>query len=149
VAQCGYRWEVITVAMARQLRAAGVPWKPGDGDRFVIPDRELDDVVFTISEMVVELRDVPGGRQIAFNGTTEWALDAVLQHEVIWLPRESQLRELLGESFLRLERDGATFRCHADTGGGPRVFAAPDADEAYALALLELLRRAADHDLRG
>jgi hypothetical protein len=135
--------------MARQLRAAGVTWKPGDGDRFVIPDRELDDVVFTISEMVVELRDVAGGRQIAFNGTTEWALDAVLQHEVIWLPRESQLRELLGESFRRLERDGDTFLCHADTGGGPRVFPAPDADEAYALALLELLRHAADHDLRG
>jgi hypothetical protein len=115
----------------------------------VIPDRELDDHVFTISEMVVELRDVPGGRQIAFNGTTEWALDAVLQHEVIWIPRESQLRELLGESFLRLERDGDAFQCHADTGNGPRLFTAADADEAYALALLELLRYAADHDLRG
>ena len=40
---------------------------------------------------------------IGFNGTTEWALDSVeLQHSV-WLPSETQLRELLAGTFRALE----------------------------------------------
>jgi hypothetical protein len=140
---------MISLELARRLRAAGMRWQPGDGDQFVVPDRELDDVVFTVSEMTVEVRDIPSGRLIAFNGTVEWALDAVLQHEVVWLPRESQLRELLGEAFVRLERDGDGVRCHADVAGQARAFAAADAADAYGLALLERLRHDADHLLEG
>jgi len=138
---------VISLELARRLRAAGVQWQPGDGDQFVVPDRGMDGVVFTISDMTVEVRQIPGDTLIAFNGTVEWALDAVLQHEVLWLPREAQLRELLGDAFLRLERDGATLVCHARLGATPRAFAAPGAAEAYGLALLEHLRAAADHRL--
>lgn len=139
---------MIALELGRRLRTAGVVWRPVDGDQFVVPDRDMDDVVFTVSDMTVEVRDVPSlGRLIAFNGTTEWALDSVLQHEVVWLPRESQLRELLGDAFLRLEHDRGLYRCHVRLANATAVFAAPDAAEAYGLAVLESLRLDADRRL--
>ncbi|MFC5272404.1 hypothetical protein [Brachybacterium sacelli] len=36
-----------------------------------------------------------GEHDFRFNGTTEWALDSVEQHEAIWIPREDQLRTAL------------------------------------------------------
>ena len=127
---------MITTELASRLRAAGVGWTPAPGDRFVIPDRDLDDQVFVISEMVIESHDVPGGRIIRFNGTTEWALDSMPADLALWLPREDQLRGLLGDRFVRLEvvgdgmvvvlSDGSR---HADT----------DAERAYARAVLHTL----------
>ena len=71
-------------------------------DRFWLPDRELDETIFTVSDMVVEVRDLPTGRIFAFNGTTEWALDSVAVADAVWLPREDQLRELLRGTFRSL-----------------------------------------------
>lgn len=68
---------MISIELARRLRDAGLRWQPDDGDRFVIPDRNLDNRVFSISEMTVDVRGVPGGPLITFNGTVEWALDSV------------------------------------------------------------------------
>jgi hypothetical protein len=130
---------MISIELARRLRDAGLRWQPDDGDRFVIPDRNLDNRVFSISEMTVDVRGVPGGPLITFNGTVEWALDSVMQREVIWLPAESQLRELLGDTFLRLERAVDTFACQIMIAGRTRTFEHPDAAEAYGLALLERL----------
>ena len=56
----------------------------------------MDDDVFVLSDMTVEVHDLPSGRVIGFNGTTEWALDEVAQRDALWIPREDQLRELLG-----------------------------------------------------
>jgi hypothetical protein len=53
---------------------------------------------------VIEVRDLPSGRLIRFNGTTEWALDSVPADEVLWVPWEHQLRALLGERFASMER---------------------------------------------
>ena len=39
---------------------------------------------------------VKTGDVIGFNGTTEWALDSIELDHVLWLPREDQLRELMG-----------------------------------------------------
>jgi hypothetical protein len=98
---------VITVEVARQLRnameRAGLSWTPGPGDRFLIPDRGFEDPFF-VSEMVIEVRDLPTGRLIRFNGTTEWALDSVSAEEALWVPWEHQLRDLLGDRFAALER---------------------------------------------
>lgn len=94
---------MITLDLAQRLRAAGVEWEPVVGDRFMVPDRGMDSDVFLISDMVVEAHDVPTGRILRFNGTTEWALDSVEEREVVWLPREDQLRHLLGDRFVRLE----------------------------------------------
>lgn len=136
---------MISTALAHDLHRAGLAWQPAEGDRFVLPDRELDGQVFTISEMVVEVRTAPVGRMIAFNGTTEWALDAIEQAEAVWLPRESQLREAIGASMLSLVRDPAGgWRCTTRSGDELTEHAAADAAEAYGLALLHLLTRTPD-----
>ena len=93
---------VISVDLGRRLADAGVQWSPAPGDRFVIPDRDLDEQVFVVSDMVVEVRELPRGRLLAFNGTTEWALDSVMQPDVLWLPHEHQLRTMLGDAFVSL-----------------------------------------------
>lgn len=130
---------MIDIELARRLHEAGLAWQPRDGDRFVLPGHDLVDEVFTISEMVVEVRPSPVGRLIAFNGTTEWALDAIEQAEAVWLPRESQLRELLGDALLSLVREPDGWRCTTQQGGRLREFLAPEASDAYGAALLELL----------
>lgn len=95
---------VISLALAHLLRDAGLTWKPAYGDRFCVPDRDMDDQVFVIADMTVDVHDLPQGRVIGFNGTLEWALDSLEQHEVLWLPREDQLREQLGVAFRRLDQ---------------------------------------------
>ena len=127
---------MITAELARRLRDEGLPWVPAKGDRFLVPDRDLDDEVFVISDMVVEVREVGVGRLLAFNGTTEWALDSILQREVIWLPREDQLRELLGPRFVSLTRRPEGYVVEVELSGESSVHADVDAECAYARALL-------------
>jgi hypothetical protein len=140
---------VITLELARRLHASGVPWTPAVGDRFVVPDRDMDSDVFVISDMVVEVREVPSGRILAFNGTTEWALDSVDASTVVWLPREEQLRELLGPAFVSFELlDGVSVEETSDAALGYAVTIQVagerqrhidvDAEAAYARALLAL-----------
>jgi hypothetical protein len=142
---------VLSTGLARALRDAGLVWRPEKGDRFVVPDRELDDEVFVISDMVVETLEVPEvGRLLAFNGTTEWALDSLAASEALWLPREGQLRELLGDALIGLERLSAEPVGYAVTvlvADGPRRHVDVDAESAYARALLELLRGGWDRGL--
>ena len=131
---------MITVALARTLRDAGLRWDPAPGDRFVVADRGMDDEVFTLAEMTVDVHDFPGGRVIGFNGTVEWALDSIEAHNSVWLPSEEQLRTALGGTFVRLDRDGDQWQVAIDLPSGPLVTRASDAAEAYGLALLELIR---------
>ena len=133
---------MIGVQLAQMLRKAGLTWKPALGDRFAIPDRDLDDEVFVLSNMTIQVHTMPEGRVIGFNGTTEWALDDVEIDEAIWLPREDQLRELLGGTFRRLGRDPSGFEVMIDLLGEERRFAADNAEAAYAAALLHLLAAA-------
>jgi hypothetical protein len=131
---------MIPLTLGLQLREAGLRWKPARGDRFVVPDREMDDDVFVLSDMTIEVHVLPEGTVIGFNGTVEWALDDVDIAEAVWLPREDQLRALLGAGFERLERDGDGYRVCCRRG----AFTGPTAEEAYALALLEVVRAAND-----
>ncbi|MEU4426083.1 pilus assembly protein CpaE [Actinoplanes sp. NPDC024001] len=128
--------------VARQLKAAGLIWKPRLGDRFAVPDRDLDDEVFVLSNMTIQVHDRPEGRIIGFNGTTEWALDDVDLDETIWLPREDQLRELLGATFRELRREKDTYQVRVELLGSSHTFTAPTAEECYAAALLHLLAAA-------
>ena len=123
---------MIPFELALRLREAGLAWKPAAGDRFTIPDRGLDDDVFVLSHMTIEVHELPHGPVIGFNGTVEWALDDVAQDEAVWLPREDQLRELLGAGFRTLERAGDRYRVVVDD----EVFEAGGAEEAYGTALL-------------
>jgi hypothetical protein len=133
---------VITRELAVELAARGLRWSPVSGDRFHVPDRDLDEEVFVVSGMSVEVSDLPTGREIRFNGTVEWALDSIEQNEVVWLPREDQLRTALGSRFVRLEQLEAGTRGFAVVLTGPRGeerHVDIDAERAYARALLSVL----------
>ena len=127
---------MITVELAAQLgarrRANGEPWVPAAGDRFHVPDRDIDQV-FVISDMTIETAQLPSGLVIRFNGTTEWALDSIEAAEVVWLPREDQLREMLGGRFVALAATEEGWAVTL-TDGSRHVDA--DAECAYARAVL-------------
>jgi hypothetical protein len=135
---------MISLDLARRIRAAGIPWVPAAGDRFFVPDRDMDDEVFVVSDMVVQVHDLPVGRLLGFNATTEWALDSILAHEVVWLPREEQLRELLGEAFVSLLATPGGFVVVVDRNGVEERHIDIDAECALARAVLDV--RAASQD---
>ena len=132
---------MISLDLAEQLADAGVPWVPGDGDRFMVPGRDLDDVIFVVSHMVVEVDDSSMGRVLKFNGTTEWALDIVESGEALWLPREDQLRGMLGLHFVALAATPGGYGVVVDREGSEQRHEDFDAECAYARAVLSVLGR--------
>ena len=117
--------------ISRELATVLTPllsWIPQNGDRFFIPRPEIADSVFTVSDMVVEMVTHFGETRFHFNGTVEWALDSVESDAVVWLPREDQLRDLLGSWFLSLDASAGGFvvtvsgpsRAHHTAAGGRR-----------------------------
>jgi hypothetical protein len=130
---------VISRDLARRL-APHVSWMPANGDMFFIPRPEIADSVFTVSDMVVELVVANGESRFHFNGTVEWALDSVESDGVVWLPRENQLREMLGDYFLSLDSSAAGFVVTV-SGPGKAYHTEPelDAANAYARAALYVL----------
>ena len=135
---------MISLTNAQALSRAGVRWSPQAGDRFTVRTEEMTGEVFTVADMVVEAREYRTGTLLAFNGTTEWALDSVQLEQALWLPREDQLRELLGSSFRSLARSStASYQVLAEIPGQPeRLFTADDATDAYAGAVLALVKAA-------
>ncbi len=89
--------------------APHLTWVPQNADQFFIPQPEISDSTFCVSDMVVELVVRDGESRFHFNGTVEWALDSVELAEVVWLPREEQLREMLGDYFLSLDHTSEGF----------------------------------------
>ncbi len=134
---------MISTDLALSLRDAGLVWHPASGDRFQLDEPEFEADVFTVSEMTIEPRTYPTGTILAFNGTTEWALDSVALEDALWLPREDQLRELLRGAFRRLERLADTHRVDIEFAGERHSFEHPQPEDAYGLALLAVLRRIA------
>jgi hypothetical protein len=130
---------VASVVLARKLRDAGLEWVPQKGDRFVIADRGMDDELFVLSDMTIEVHRFRTGPVIGFNGTTEWALDSMDQSEALWLPEESQLRDLLGQSFRTLTRTDDGYRVVTTTNGRDATYDASTAADAYGLAVLAAL----------
>lgn len=134
--------------MGRRLRDAGLAWDPAPGDRFVVPDRDLDDQVFWIADMTVDVNEGPAGRFIAFNGTVEWALDSIMTREVVWLPRDDQLRTWLGPRFRSLERTPDGYRCTFLLGGERVAVTAPEPSLAYAESVLQVLAATVEPPIR-
>jgi hypothetical protein len=130
--------------ISRELAARLAPhltWTPRNADQFYIPRPEIEDSIFSVSDMVVELVVKDGESRFHFNGTVEWALDSVELDEVIWLPREEQLRELLGEYFLSLDFSLGQGFVVTVSGPGKAQHTEPETDaaNAYARALLYVL----------
>jgi hypothetical protein len=89
--------------------------------------------------MVVEVLELPSSqRYFGFNGTTEWALDSIEQDEVVWLPREDQLRTLLGSTFVGLEAIPGGFAVTVRREGREERHVDLTAETAYARAVLTL-----------
>ena len=128
---------MITVELARQLVDAGVLWEPQPGDRFTIDKPGVVGEEFWISHLTIDVHTYHGQPLLGFNGTTEWALDSVTLDSALWLPREDQLRELLGDRFVALRRreDGWAVDV-VDPELPQATFQDPDVECAYALALL-------------
>jgi hypothetical protein len=129
------------VSLARKRRDTGLRWNPASGDRFVVADRDMDSEIFVLSDMTVEVHQLPAGPVIGFNGTTEWALDSVENEHAVWLPRETQLRELLSGTFRQLHVTDDGWAVTTDVNGETSTVADLDAEQAYGLALLHLIER--------
>lgn len=128
---------MLSIQLAKDLRGAGLAWKPTLFDFFHIPDRNLDDHRFVIADLSIDLQILADGiGAITFNGAVEWSLDYVLTQDVVWLPTETQLRDLLADDLVGLERHDAGYRVTLDLGSNQRSFVGPSAPDAYGRALL-------------
>jgi hypothetical protein len=134
---------MITIDCARALQEAGLRWRPVSGDSFRIERPGFDSEVFTVSEMTIEAHEFDTGTILGFNGTTEWALDSLALEDALWLPREDQLRALLGGTFRSLHRQGeSSYTVNVRVAGADEVFVATTAEDAYGAAVLMLIGRA-------
>jgi hypothetical protein len=110
---------VITRALAKSLRDHGLTWAPAYGDRFVGHDRDR----------VLLLGD-PG-------------VDTARTARALWLPREDQLRDALGEAFMSLELipgETSGYAVRVLVGDTEQRFVDVDVETAYARAVLALLK---------
>jgi hypothetical protein len=137
---------MISLETARQLKEAGLLWQAGQYDFFAIPDRDLDDRIFVITDVMAYLGLLKGWPVVMFHGSAEWALDYILTSELIWLPTEEQLREALLQQLpdktqqtLHLWFADNAYQCQVYIQGDLSSFTAPTASDAYALALLSVL----------
>ena len=145
---------MITFATAIKLKQAGLDWQPALFDHFAIPDRGFNDRIFVISDIQATIEWLQGRQVIAFQGASEWALDDISTEEIIWLPKEEQLRQALeaallptGEHEVNLLSNLNGARCTIRYKGVKMTFKANDASEAYAAALIHLLQNS-ESDLK-
>ncbi|GAB3708552.1 pilus assembly protein CpaE [Mariniluteicoccus flavus] len=134
---------MLTLDLARRLAAAGVLWEPRPGDRFAIDVEALADDIYWISDLTIELHHYADKSVLGFNGTTEWALDSIELDQTVWLPREDQLRELLGDRLRSVHHEpaadeGTVWRVVTSDGQQERTTQDDDLECAYARALLDL-----------
>lgn len=137
---------VISFDLARKLKDQGLPWNPVLHDFFAIPDRGFDDHVFVISDVQSNIENILGSPVVAFQGTSEWALDYLVTTEVVWMPTEEQIRSLLEEHLLRYRQAAMNFSwsirqytCSITYDGKDLAFDGGEASDVYAKALLYLL----------
>lgn len=133
---------MLSIQLAKDLRAAGLVWKPSLFDFFHIPDRDLDDQQFVIADLSVDVQHLADGiAAISFNGAVEWSLDYILTQDVIWVPTEGQLRDLLADRLVSLSRTADGYSVKFNTGTGDARVIASTAPDAYGTALLSILKR--------
>ncbi len=136
---------MLSPELATRLKEAGLEWRPGLHDFFCIPDHSLDDRLFVISDMQANLELYRGLPVVTFHGIAEWALDYIMQQEVVWVPSEEQLRERLAElaDSLMLTQAAGECVCTIEKDGQRYSFAGTEGSIAYGEALLFLLLRQA------
>ena len=132
--------------LAEQLKRAGLAWQPAERDFFFMPDHNLEGSIFVVSPLPALVQSFGGQQTITFHGSIEWALDYVVLTEAVWLPSETQLRDLLAgavgdDAPLRLDRAQAGYRLMVGVADAVQEFEAPGAEDAYAQALLYALEQ--------
>jgi hypothetical protein len=138
---------MIALELARELKRAGLIWQPKALDTFMIPDRDLDDKTFVLTDMAVRVEMLQGFPTIMFQGAYEWALDYIWVREVVWIPSEAQLREQIAvrlrkeqQPAFRLTGTPGGYVCEIRDRGRYQTFEGKDAGTAYARTLLYLLK---------
>lgn len=140
---------MIPLALATQLKEAGLKWIPAINDFFAIPNSDLDDRIFVMADMLTAPTTLKGWPAITFHGTSEWAMDYIFMEDVVWMPTEEQLRQELVYLLDKTE-DKTELRLELGENGRyattiyfqltPITFTAPTAGETYAQALLHILK---------
>lgn len=138
---------MLSLNLAIKLKQAGLSWKPELHDFFAIPQPDLEDRLFVLSDMTIEVEPIFGWQAITFNGAVEWSLDYIMTAEVVWMPTESQLRDLLQEHLLAEEQPAVQlfssisgYHCQITYDGIVHDFEAPTASDAYGHALLFIIQ---------
>ena len=139
---------MISLKTARKLKAKGLEWEPQVNDFFAIPDRDMNESIFVISDVQVTIDMLFGRQVVSFQGASEWALDSLVKDEAVWLPGEEQLREVLLELIIRAGKSGMHLisgidGCHLyfEYQGRKYEFTARDASEAYAQGIIFLIEK--------
>lgn len=138
---------MISLELVRELKTAGLIWNARTNDFFAIPERDMDNRLFVLADMMSNLDVFRGWPVVTFHGAAEWALDYILTTEVVWMPTEEQLRdrlvdELLGEPTPQMQLDltAEGYRCTITFRGTAVAFESPNACAAYGRALLHVLQ---------
>ena len=84
---------MISLSIARHLKEAGLSWTQAVNDYFAGTDRGLDNPIFVISDVMVTMVIRHYLSVVTVQETVAWALDNLLVSEVVWMPREDQVRE--------------------------------------------------------
>jgi hypothetical protein len=137
---------MISVELARALKRAGLEWQPTERDLFVMPEHNLEGQVFVVSPLPALVQKFSDEWTITFHGAIEWALDYVMMSEAVWMPTETQLRDMLARAVgadapLRLDRLQSGYRLQVGVGADMLEFEAPQAEEAYGRALLHIFEQ--------
>lgn len=122
---------MLSVELARELKAAGVEWSPARGDWAYI---ERSRTAVVVHEAVVLC-----GRLVLETDQGDMVLDR--PDEATWIPRLDQLLHALGAQgeFVALDWSEGQWRCYGNASGVALAQAAT-AEEACAKALLQALR---------
>ncbi len=138
---------MLRLSLALELKQAGIHWIPQLHDFFALPNTELKDRIFVVSDMTIDIKKLFGHQMITFNGALEWSLDYVLTIDAVWLPTEGQLRQRLQDHLsgkpepaveLVSLMDGHI--CRIKILGESQEFSEAKASDAYGRALLYVLQ---------
>ena len=134
---------MLSFPLAQALKEAGLVWKPSLHDFFTVPLADLSDRLFVVSDLMADISILHGWPAITFNGTVEWALDYILTIDAVWVPTETQLRELVaaraGAGPVVLTFEAGRSNLLFMIGGEAQTVTAGSGSDAYARALLLLL----------
>jgi hypothetical protein len=138
---------MVSLETALRLKEFGLEWQPNLHDFFAIPNTTLEGRLFVVSDMMIDVQRLYGRQMIIFNGAVEWSLDYITIAEAVWMPTETQLRKLLQQRLLgrtvpsiSLESTEQHYTCSLSYSNKPLAFEAKSASDAYARALLFMIK---------